>query len=120
MVARVFVLKFGVFFFSSRRRHTRWTGDWSSDVCSSDLEDRAQPHRNLTALNDVGGWAGVEIEERRVGKECRPRGAPYHQKKEIGTPGAQSAATAPTPSLRIGASNSPHTVLECRTLTAAR
>src|SRR5690348_11132859 len=28
----------GLFFFSSRRRHTRWTGDWSSDVCSSDLE----------------------------------------------------------------------------------
>src|SRR6267154_3676759 len=28
---------FSVFFFSSRRRHTRWTGDWSSDVCSSDL-----------------------------------------------------------------------------------
>src|SRR6266581_8562648 len=26
----------GFFFFSSRRRHTRWTGDWSSDVCSSD------------------------------------------------------------------------------------
>src|SRR5690348_2670357 len=25
------------FFFSSRRRHTRWTGDWNSDVCSSDL-----------------------------------------------------------------------------------
>src|SRR5690348_1843979 len=25
------------FFFSGRRRHTRWTGDWSSDVCSSDL-----------------------------------------------------------------------------------
>src|SRR5690348_17453088 len=34
-------LKYGIddlnFFFSSRRRHTRWTGDWSSDVCSSDL-----------------------------------------------------------------------------------
>src|SRR5580704_14031268 len=28
------------FFFSSRRRHTRWTGDWSSDVCSSDLLGR--------------------------------------------------------------------------------
>src|SRR6266581_7207110 len=28
------------FFFSSRRRHTRWTGDWSSDVCSSDLAQR--------------------------------------------------------------------------------
>src|SRR4051812_16260584 len=30
-----------VFFFSSRRRHTRLTCDWSSDVCSSDLPSRA-------------------------------------------------------------------------------
>src|SRR3989454_2809513 len=30
---------FYFFFFSSRRRHTRLQGDWSSDVCSSDLED---------------------------------------------------------------------------------
>src|SRR5688500_19961864 len=28
---------FILFFFSSRRRHTRLQGDWSSDVCSSDL-----------------------------------------------------------------------------------
>src|SRR6266550_5415190 len=28
------------FFFSSRRRHTRCSRDWSSDVCSSDLENR--------------------------------------------------------------------------------
>src|SRR5437879_8527908 len=28
------------FFFSSRRRHTRYIGDWSSDVCSSDLRIR--------------------------------------------------------------------------------
>src|SRR5438876_8329080 len=27
-------------FFSSRRQHTRWTGDWSSDVCSSDLKQK--------------------------------------------------------------------------------
>src|SRR6185295_5533200 len=27
------------FFFSSRRRHTRYWRDWSSDVCSSDLEE---------------------------------------------------------------------------------
>src|SRR2546426_4847331 len=27
-----------LFFFSSRRRHTRLQGDWSSDVCSSDLD----------------------------------------------------------------------------------
>src|SRR2546426_8038027 len=31
------VLLFFFFFFSSRRRHTRLQGDWSSDVCSSDL-----------------------------------------------------------------------------------
>src|SRR5437867_4201103 len=30
-----------VFFFSSRRRHTRSYGDWSSDVCSSDLQDHS-------------------------------------------------------------------------------
>src|SRR5256885_13092640 len=28
------------YFFSSRRRHTRLQGDWSSDVCSSDLKER--------------------------------------------------------------------------------
>src|SRR5690625_7931698 len=28
---------YAFFFFSSRRRHTRWPRDWSSDVCSSDL-----------------------------------------------------------------------------------
>src|ERR1022692_3480265 len=32
---RMLVVQF--FFFSSRRRHTRLQGDWSSDVCSSDL-----------------------------------------------------------------------------------
>ena len=30
------------FFFSSRRRHTRLQGDWSSDVCSSDLFNQPQ------------------------------------------------------------------------------
>src|SRR5689334_23945478 len=33
---------FFFFFFSSRRRHTRWNCDWSSDVCSSDLEREHQ------------------------------------------------------------------------------
>src|SRR5690625_2177002 len=32
-----------VFFFSSRRRHTRWPRDWSSDVCSSDLIGKRNP-----------------------------------------------------------------------------
>src|SRR5207253_6919228 len=46
------------FFFSSRRRHTRWPRDWSSDVCSSDLR------RQLQSL----GWAGG-------GRRCPPLAA---------------------------------------------
>src|SRR5438876_4436089 len=38
------------FFFSSRRRHTRWTGDWSSDVCSSDLLQVGHQKRRGDAL----------------------------------------------------------------------
>src|SRR5687768_552278 len=34
----IFFFVFFFFFFSSRRRHTRCSRDWSSDVCSSDLE----------------------------------------------------------------------------------
>src|SRR5437870_11662866 len=33
------------FYFSSRRRHTSWPRDWSSDVCSSDLRIRPSSHR---------------------------------------------------------------------------
>src|SRR5689334_23950286 len=38
LVCVVYLLSFWFFFFSSRRRHTRWNCDWSSDVCSSDLD----------------------------------------------------------------------------------
>src|SRR5438876_5619960 len=40
-----------VFFFSSRRRHTRWTGDWSSDVCSSDLAAEAEVAERIPTHN---------------------------------------------------------------------
>src|SRR6266508_5814914 len=40
----------GLFFFSSRRRHTRWPRDWSSDVCSSDVGGPADGGRQ-----DPGG-----------------------------------------------------------------
>src|SRR6266568_9218378 len=39
-----------VFFFSSRRRHTRWNCDWSSDVCSSDLGALAGRARKIPQL----------------------------------------------------------------------
>src|SRR5690606_40078434 len=42
-----------VFFFSSRRRHTRFSRDWSSDVCSSDLKRLWDTmHDELAALSD--------------------------------------------------------------------
>src|SRR3712207_7596878 len=47
------------FFFSSRRRHTRYWRDWSSDVCSSDLRllPAGSPHRrskgHTTHLTDA-------------------------------------------------------------------
>src|SRR3989449_4149962 len=37
------------FFFSSRRRHTRCSRDWSSDVCSSDLDARCLELGHLVA-----------------------------------------------------------------------
>src|ERR1039457_7355173 len=53
MCLRVFVF----FFFSSRRRHTRLQGDWSSDVCSSDLLElhpRGQAPDIVVALYESG------------------------------------------------------------------
>src|SRR5699024_12216103 len=41
------------FFFSSRRRHTRSKRDWSSDVCSSDLQiEREQEHERAISRNE--------------------------------------------------------------------
>src|SRR3712207_8202455 len=42
-VVGVTIFKCVFFFFSSRRRHTRYWRDWSSDVCSSDLPVRRPP-----------------------------------------------------------------------------
>src|SRR5256886_5093266 len=97
-----------LFFFSSRRRHTRFDCDWSSDVCSSDLDAQYDPFPFLENQQPFGPVAGVDrhvraeaehaelidpgvvaglcaapvgdtrSEERRVGKECRSRWSPYH------------------------------------------
>src|SRR5688572_31702743 len=93
-----------IFFFSSRRRHTRFDCDWSSDVCSSDLRARkteamaakmprygtraesqnslaAAPATRRAATSEMANCAkhGVlrRSEERRVGKECRSRWSRY-------------------------------------------
>src|SRR3712207_7054824 len=99
------ILKLLYFFFSSRRRHTRYWRDWSSDVCSSDLTDDVvvrllSCERNAGCLRvelehprpfllrsvallhparpDAASRSELRSEERRVGKECRSRWSPYH------------------------------------------
>src|SRR3712207_8256591 len=47
-----------VFFFSSRRRHTRYWRDWSSDVCSSDLGSYILEWRSLQGLSDISAEMG--------------------------------------------------------------
>src|SRR6266446_4846193 len=58
------VIRLIFFFFSSRRRHTRLQGDWSSDVCSSDLKafgGRLSVAQALAGAQlAVGAKAGIE------------------------------------------------------------
>src|SRR3712207_4725893 len=50
-------MKWCIFFFSSRRRHTRYWRDWSSDVCSSDLSD----HKCLDLVLQHGELTGSRL-----------------------------------------------------------
>src|SRR5438445_13688016 len=52
-----------VFFFSSRRRHTRYWRDWSSDVCSSDLtvELARELTVNVATLDGLAAGDSVEV-----------------------------------------------------------
>src|SRR4030043_1175839 len=55
-------------FFSSRRRHTRCSRDWSSDVCSSDLVAQ-QAQENVDLVNErykVGRASAVEVTDAQV------------------------------------------------------
>src|SRR6266536_865381 len=70
------------FFFSSRGRHTLSTRDWSSDVCSSDL-NRPRPPGAACSVRLAASWSWtpgwpwrLRSEERRVGKECRSGWSP--------------------------------------------
>src|SRR5438477_6700570 len=97
-----------VFFFSSRRRHTRLTCDWSSDVCSSDLSESAQfLVAGEVAPGEQLGDGNVEpdcddvlrrnerSEERRVGKEWRYGWATDELKKNKETMKRESINSTP-------------------------
>src|SRR5215469_6668388 len=68
---------FFFFFFSSRRRHTRSLRDWSSDVCSSDLE-RASLERWRELEQRVPGGVGL-VEIDWIGLAPHPGGFAAHQ-----------------------------------------
>src|SRR3712207_9425335 len=72
-------------FFSSRRRHTIYWRDWSSDVCSSDLPSLDSSASTRTRSRPFCLRRCMRSEERRVGKECRSRWSPYHYKKTYPT-----------------------------------
>ena len=65
----IFLCGCGCFFFASRRRHTRSDRDWSSDVCSSDLDLLAQgkkvDYEGATGVTftDVGEATGSFLEK---------------------------------------------------------
>src|SRR5690625_7408936 len=51
------------FFFSSRRRHTSWPRDWSSDVCSSDLVREGRADRAMVPIeNSVEGGVSATMD----------------------------------------------------------
>src|SRR5256885_3071904 len=58
-VSMPFVSSF-FFFFSSRRRHTRLQGDWSSDVCSSDLCASSRPRRRAQPCSS--SWCSICVQ----------------------------------------------------------
>src|SRR5690606_39579080 len=66
------------FFFSSRRRHTRFSRDWSSDVCSSDLE--AVVPVPLAALDDEAEVPRVVVAELHLAMDVRGVGRGHEVK----------------------------------------
>src|SRR5690606_39534659 len=87
------------FFFSSRRRHTRFSRDWSSDVCSSDLECMKLTATTRAVTNEKY-WKQTSIaeafrfldtararhvarsEERRVGEGCGSGGVAWGERRD--------------------------------------
>src|SRR5216117_4437610 len=87
------VLLFFFFFFKQKTAYEIRKGDWSSDVCSSDLRSRwtsSPPSRSTrggTYSCSIAARRPCRSEERRVGKEgpslCRSRWSPSHLKKNM-------------------------------------
>src|SRR5210317_1811302 len=82
MLSQCVIFKFFVFFFSSRRRHTRFLNVTGVRTCALPIYSS---HKQKTAY-EISECDWSRSEERRVGKECRigcrSRWSPYHKKKK--------------------------------------
>src|SRR5262249_59933487 len=70
-----------LFFFSSRRRHTRLVSDWSSDVCSSDLEKGGRQRQNVVA--PLAERREVDVEDVQAIVEIRTEFSPRHRSAQM-------------------------------------
>src|SRR5690625_6886722 len=93
-----------LFFFSSRRRHTRWPRDWSSDVCSSDLQ--LQQGRLEHPLHGaVAGLGGPAMEVGAVVGQVQTQADPlgvrgnlmHGPDRSAGAPAGRALAWVPWP-----------------------
>src|SRR3712207_8478892 len=92
-------------FFSSRRRHTRYWRDWSSGVCSSDLENVAVP-LELAGQEDAFARAQAELEAVGLGQRLShyPAQLSGGEQQRV----AIARATAPRPDRKSTRLNSSH------------
>src|SRR5439155_17874403 len=92
------------FFFSSRRRHTRWPRDWSSDVCSSDLVGNRLAQHHVERTHPVARHEQqrlaihlVDLADFATAEQREGKGAGDERKRHTVTSAAAAAgATAST------------------------
>src|SRR2546422_9499305 len=96
---------FSFFFFSSRRRHTRCSRDWSSDVCSSDLrrpasvpEESAPPRVGSADLLD----APAQVSRRRANGLLSERLREVLLQRQLAPAAPASAQVLPDDATLIG------------------
>src|SRR5207253_8106656 len=91
------------FFFSSRRRHTRWPRDWSSDVCSSDLQftQRGWVNTLPSSVNIAADRAAVSAIEAKLSGVARLSDC-WETPSRVGVPVSRAASATRSEERRVG------------------
>src|SRR3989454_1613954 len=116
-----------VFFFSSRRRHTRLQGDWSSDVCSSDL---AHSFAVALSANHAGNLQRTQhghlsAVANRFIRSLPEEGQPWGRSEDVNRdflrenspPSHNGGAAAQSSSSSSSSSTAPFSIMKTRTTT---